>query len=84
MDDRKYLKLIDKDGKEEKYEILVTFKWQNKNYVVYTDNTYNENNELNVYASIYYPNDSSKLDPIESNEEWDKIDEMLSSLIKED
>ena len=84
MDDRKYLKLIDKNGKEDNYEILVTFKWQNKNYVVYSDNTVNENNELNVYAAIYYPNDSSRLDPVESNEEWDKIDEMLSNLSEED
>lgn len=83
MNDRKYLKLIDKDGKEKKYEILVTFKWKNKNYVVFTDNTVNENNELNVYAAIYYPNDRSRFDPVESNEEWNKIEQMLNNISRE-
>lgn len=82
MDNQKNLKLIDENGKETEYEILIAFKWikTNKNYLVYTDNTNDENGNLNIYASVYYPNDNSKLDPIESDEEWDEIEKRLKNL----
>ena len=82
MEEKKILKLTDENGKEIEYEILIAFKWTktNKNYIVYTDNTNDENGNLNVFAAIYYPNDSTKLDPIELDEEWDEIDRRLKEL----
>ena len=82
MEEKKILKIIDENGKEIEYEILIAFYWTktNKNYIVYTDNTKDENGSLNVYAAIYYPQDSSKLDPIETDEEWDQIDIRLKKL----
>lgn len=82
MEEKKKLKLIDESGKEIEYEIIIAFKWTktNKNYIVYTDNTNDKNGNLNVFAAIYYPNDSNKLDPIETDEEWDNIDRMLKEL----
>ena len=82
MKEKEFLKLIDDNGKETEYEILIAFKWTktNKNYIVYTDNTNDEDGELNVYAAIYYPFDSNKLDPIETDEEWDEIDKRLKEL----
>lgn len=82
MDNEKILKLTDENGKEIEYEILIAFKWtkSNKNYIVYTDNTNDENGNLNIFAAIYYPYDSTKLDPIESDEEWDEVDRRLKEL----
>lgn len=82
MEEKKILKLTDENGKEIEYEILIAFKWTktNKNYIVYTDNTNDENGSLNVFAAIYYPYDSNKLDPIETDEEWDEIDRRLKEL----
>ena len=82
MEEKKTLKLTDESGKEIEYEILIAFKWTktNKNYIVYTDNTNDENGSLNVLAAIYYPYDSNKLDPIETDEEWDEIDRRLKEL----
>lgn len=82
MDNKKILKLIDSKGQEIEYEILIAFKWAktNKNYIVYTDNTNDEKGDLNVFAAIYYPKDDSKLDSIESEEEWNEIDRRLKSL----
>ncbi|MBR5370317.1 MAG: DUF1292 domain-containing protein [Bacilli bacterium] len=78
MDDK--LKMIDKDGNEKEYEILLAFYWTktNKHYVVYTDNTEDENG-LSIYASIYYPNDNTKLDKIETEEEWNEIEYRLNN-----
>ena len=82
MDNKKILKLIDESGNEIEYEILLAFKWMktNKNYIVYTDNTKDEEGNINVFAAIYYPNDSTRLDPIETDEEWDEIDIRLKRL----
>lgn len=79
--DKKILKLTDVNGIEKEYEILMFFKWfkTNRNYIIYTDNTENEDGELNILASIYYPNNNS-LDLIETDEEWDLIEQKLKEL----
>lgn len=82
MNEKKTLKIIDDFGKEIEYEILMAFKWTktNKNYIVYTDNTNDENGNLNIFAAIYYPQDDSKLDAIETDEEWDEVERRLRDL----
>lgn len=82
MNEKKSLKIIDDFGKEIEYEILIAFKWTktNKNYIVYTDNTNDENGNLNIFAAIYYPRDDSKLDAIETDEEWDEVERRLKDL----
>lgn len=82
MEAKRMLKLTDKNGKEMEYEILSAFQFARtgKNYVVYTDNTNDDNGNLNVFASIYYPDDDSRLDPIETDEEWDAVESALASL----
>ena len=85
MDDKKYIKLINSSGEEQEYEIVVAFKWSvtGKCYVVYTDNTKDDKGNLKIYASIYYPNDDSKLDPVETDEEWIEIEKRVTALERE-
>lgn len=61
----------------------MAFLWTktNKNYIIYTDNTIDENNDLNIYASIYDPNDSTKLDEIKTDEEWSEIEKRIQILL---
>ena len=82
MGEKEYLTFIDESGKELKCEILMTFMWTktNKNYIIYTDNTKDENDNLNVYAGIFYNEDRTRLDPIETENKWDEIDKRLSKL----
>lgn len=82
MEDRKTFKIITDDGKEIEYEIILAFKWTktNKYYIVYTDNTKDENDKLNIYAAIYYPNDDTRLDAVETEEEWNEIERMLKKI----
>jgi uncharacterized protein YrzB (UPF0473 family) len=84
MDDKKYIKLINSSGEEQEYEIIVAFRWSEtkKYYVVYTDNTKDEEGNLKVYASIYYPNDDSRLDDVETDEEWEEIERRVKALEK--
>ena len=73
---------IDELGRIKEYEAILTYHSEeyNKHYVVYTDNTRDEKDNLNIYAAIYYPNDDSRLESIETDEEWDEIERRLNDL----
>jgi len=76
-------KITDENGKDIECEVLFTFESEEtkKNYIVYTDNTIDEEGNTKVYASIYNPNDEkSILYPIETEKEWKIIDTILGEL----
>ena len=78
--------LIDENGNEVEYDVLFTFESEetNKNYIVYTDQTKDDAGNIQVYASIYDPNDpNSKLEPINTDKEWKVIETILSTLQEE-
>lgn len=79
-------KVIDENGKEIECEVLFTFESDEtgKNYIVYTDNTTDEEGNTKVYASIYTPNEEDlKLTAIETEKEWKIIETILSELQEE-
>ena len=79
-------KVINDEGKEVECEVLFTFESDEtkKNYIVYTDNTIDEEGNTKVYASIYNPNeDETKLIPIETEKEWKIIETILDELQNE-
>ncbi len=79
MDDK--MKITLKDGKEEEYKVIFTFfsNEYNKNYIVYTDETKNINDELNVYCSIY---ENNKLIDIEDDKEYDMVSEVIDNYME--
>ena len=79
-------KVISDEGKEIECEVLFTFESDEtkKNYIVYTDNTIDEEGNTKVYASIYNPDqDETKLLPIETDKEWKIIETILEELQNE-
>ena len=79
-------KVINDEGKEIECEVLFTFESDEtkKNYIVYTDNTVDEEGNTKVYASIYNPDqDETKLLPIETDKEWKIIETILEELQNE-
>ena len=81
MDNKKYLELKI-DGKIVKYEILYTFKFEenDKTYLVYTDNTYDENNQLNIYAGEYDRNAKMVLKDIEDDNIFYSIQDIIETI----
>lgn len=78
--------MIDEAGNEIVYDVLFTFESEDthKNYIVYTDNTKDAEGNVEVYASIYDPNDPhSKLEAIETDKEWKVIETILETLQEE-
>ncbi len=71
------------DGEEVECTILFTFASDEtgKDYIVYTDNTTDENGLTKVYAATYDPDeDEQMLIPIETEEEWTLIETALQQV----
>ncbi|MBR3162044.1 MAG: DUF1292 domain-containing protein [Bacilli bacterium] len=86
MKERTTFKVLDDNGKEVVCEVLFTFNSEEtkKDYIVYTDNTTDDDGNIKVYASIYDPNkEKTELIPIETDREW-KIIETILDTIQED
>mgnify|MGYP003609730880 FL=1 len=75
--------VINDEGKEVTCEVLFTFDSDEtkKSYIAYTDNTLDEVGNVKVYASIYDKTGETKeLLPIESDKEWQIIENIFSKL----
>lgn len=97
MNDQKELKfkVVDKDGRQLDCEALFMFESPEtkKNYIVYTDNSLDEEGNTKVYASIYNPASlkvdegsdlaALELSPIETDKEWKIIETILEEAQKE-
>ena len=73
-------------GVEIECEVLFTFDSDEtkKSYIVFTDNTNDENGNIKVYANTYDPEGKSHdLGVIETKEEWDIVEKLLASLQEE-
>ena len=83
MDEKATFIVINDDGSEVECEILFAFESEEtkKNYIVYTDNSVDEDGEIIVHASVYNPdNDDEVLLPIETEAEWEMIENILEEL----
>ncbi len=75
--------IVNDKGEEVECEILFTFDSDEtkKSYIVYTDNTLDEEGSTKVYASVYDPTGQDpSLKPIETEKEWLVIENILSSV----
>lgn len=71
----------DEDGSEKEMEILFTFEDEErkKNYVVFCDPNADDEE---VFASVY--DDEGNLLPIESEAEWNMVEEVLGAFQEEE
>ena len=86
MEEKMTFKVLNDEGKEVECEVLFTFESDEtkKNYIVYTDNTLDEEGNTKVYASIYNPQEEeTNLLPIETDKEWKIIETILEELQNE-
>lgn len=70
------------NGKLVKYEILYTLQFENndKTYIIYTDNKYDKDNNLNVYAGEYNKSNNT-VSNIEDDNVFNAISEIINSII---
>ena len=86
MKEKNTFTVMDENGKEVTCEVLFTFDSEEtkKNYIVYTDNTTDEEGNVRVYASTFDPNsENTELKPIETDREWKIVETILESIQEE-
>jgi len=86
MNNENTFTIIDNKGKERICEVLFTFESEEtkKNYIVYTDNTKDEEGNVRVYASIYkVKGEKTELEAIETEREWKIVETILTSIQEE-
>ncbi len=78
---------ITKDNKEIICYTIATYHDDNldKDFIIYTDNTYDKSNNLNIYYSLYKMIDNSiKLIEIKNNKERKVALELVKEILKQE
>ncbi|WP_424237267.1 DUF1292 domain-containing protein [Bhargavaea ginsengi] len=86
-----HITVVDEEGNEQLCEVLFTFEEEKfgKSYVLYypVGAEEDENEEIEIMASSFIPGEEGEqgeLKPIETDAEWDMIEEMLNTFLAED
>lgn len=88
MEEKKIISIVDENGAIDEAEELLRLELSefNKKYIIYTKNETDENNNVTIYISeLYKENDNSldvELRAIETDQEWDKLKEILKEISK--
>lgn len=75
---------VDINGRVKEYDAILTYHSDkyNKHYVVYTENTYDDNDELIIYISSYnLTNPETIVKNIEDKEEYNKIKTEINKIL---
>ncbi len=86
MEEKNTIKVTNDKGEQVVCDILFTFDSDEtkKSYIVYTDNSKDDEGKTRVFASIYNPNDpKTKLEDIKTDKEWKIIETILQTLQEE-
>lgn len=84
---RKQLTIISEDGSKEVVEVIAAFKFKDNDqqYVVYTQNEKDQNNNVTVYVSrMVEEEEMPRLVGIDSDEEWSKVKDVLRELARDE
>ncbi|WP_230933630.1 DUF1292 domain-containing protein [Priestia sp. TSO9] len=83
--------IVDENGNEQLCEILFTFDSDqyNKSYVIYypIGADRDDEEEIEIHASAFTPSEDGQdgeLQPIETEEEWDMVEEMVNTFLDEE
>lgn len=83
MFDETKFEVINENGEEIECEVVFTFEDEKtgKHYIAYTDDSIDEDGNTALFASIFDPDsDSNQLLPIETDEEWEMIEDILQRI----
>ena len=83
--EKKIMSIVSNDGAIEEVEVILAFEFKDtgKEYVVYTKNEKDENENITVYVSnIDRSTGEPKLLGVENETEWNRIKDVLRELSK--
>ena len=74
------IKSVNKDGIEKEYDILSTFDYKNRKFIIYTDYSIDETNNVKIYSGIY--DNKEKILPITDSEDENVASNFIKFLEK--
>ena len=83
IDNNKIMTIIAEDGSVEEVEVILAFEFKDnkKEYVIYTKNERDENDNVTVYVShVDRTSGEPKLLGVDDEEEWNRIKDILREL----
>ena len=83
--DTKMMTIVKEDGTKEEVNVVLAFEFKDtgKEYVVYTKNEKDENENVTVYVSnVDRSSGEPKLLGIDDEEEWNRVKDVLRELSK--
>ena len=84
-DKKKMMSIVTEDGSVEEVEVILAFEFKDtkKEYVIYTKNERDENDNVTVYVSnVDRSTGEPKLLGVEDEEEWNRVKDVLRELSK--
>lgn len=85
MNEKKTMRIVSEDGSNEEVEVVFAFEFKDnkKEYVIYTKNERDDDNNITIYVSnVDRSSGEAKLLGVESEEEWNRIKDVLRELAK--
>ncbi|MBK0347363.1 DUF1292 domain-containing protein [Aerococcaceae bacterium zg-ZJ1578] len=87
--EQEFITIVDEEGNESLYEILFTFESEDfgKSYVLVYPAGAHDDEDVELQAFSYVENesgDAGSLDPIETEAEWDMIEEVLNTFLADE
>ena len=83
--EKKMMSIISEDGTTEEVEVILAFEFKDnkKEYVIYTKNEKDENDNITVYVSnVDRSSGEPKLMGVDDEEEWNRVKDILRELSK--
>ena len=83
--EKKMMSIVAEDGSIEEVEVILAFEFKDtgKEYVIYTKNEKDENDNITVYVSnVDRSSGEAKLMGIDDEEEWNRVKDVLRELSK--
>ena len=83
--EKKIMSIVAEDGSIEEVEVILAFEFKDtqKEYVIYTKNEKDENDNITVYVShVDRSSGEPRLLGVEEEDEWNRIKDVLRELSK--
>lgn len=85
--EKKMMSIVAEDGSVEEVEIILAFEFKDtkREYVIYTKNEKDDNENITIYVSyVDRSSGEAKLVGIEDEEEWSRVKDVLRELSKDE
>lgn len=85
--EKKMMSIVAEDGSVEEVEIILAFEFKDtkREYVIYTKNEKDDNENITIYVSyVDRSSGEAKLVGIDDEEEWSRVKDVLRELSKDE